>query len=285
MKNLKKFIRHNIFYLLLFSLALVGCSTGGAEPEVAEPLPTDIPPTEEPAPASTAVSGLGEKTAQSVELTVDGGSETQNYWLYLPENYTEQESWPLIIYLHSVNGQGDDITLVKDGFTNEIGTRLLQLPAIVVAPQTPADTIWEDRIPILVAFLTAVEKEYAVDSDRIYLTGYDIGGNGTLAWGLHNPERFAAVVPVAFGSYVTDSPSVPDDICNLENTPVWAIAGRADTVAASAYSKVMIEGLEACGGELARITVYDDANHVTIATRPYSSYSDLYAWLWEQSLQ
>jgi pimeloyl-ACP methyl ester carboxylesterase len=48
--------------------------------------------------------------------------------------------------------------------------------------------------------LTAwIEAQYAIDPQRIYLTGFSLGGFGTWALGLSSPDRFAALVPVAGG--------------------------------------------------------------------------------------
>lgn len=41
-----------------------------------------------------------------------------------------------------------------------------------------------------------VRRAYPVDADRIYLTGYSMGGEGTWSIGLRHPGLFAALVPV-----------------------------------------------------------------------------------------
>jgi poly(3-hydroxybutyrate) depolymerase len=65
---------------------------------------------------------------------------------------------------------------------------------------------WEDwgRLDALEA-LAFVQREYATDPDRVYLTGHSMGGHGTWQLGVLYPEKFAAVAPSAgwlsFDSY------------------------------------------------------------------------------------
>jgi pimeloyl-ACP methyl ester carboxylesterase len=44
--------------------------------------------------------------------------------------------------------------------------------------------------------ITDLRRAYPVDPDRIYLTGYSMGGEGTWSIGLRHPSLFAALVPV-----------------------------------------------------------------------------------------
>lgn len=260
---------------ILFLLAGCVASSTTLNPATETPAPT-------PAATATAVVGIGAQTVQSFELTVDGKTETHDVLLYLPKDYTMQDRWPLIVYLHGANSRGDDIyQLLGDSFPKKLGTSL-HIPAIVVAPQAPRGTIWDGQIEVLEALLTAVEARYQVDSEKIVLTGFSMGGFGTWAWGLEAPERFAALVPVAGGSLQYGAS--PPQLCDLKDTPVWAFASTADTVVPASRTEPLIEGLVACGAEQAQITVYDDASHNLAGTRPYLKDSPLYPWLWQEIL-
>ena len=52
-------------------------------------------------------------------------------------------------------------------------------PFIVVSPQRPQGEIWTDT-DTLINFLDEVMNKYAVDRERVYLTGHSMGGRG--AW-------------------------------------------------------------------------------------------------------
>lgn len=271
-----------LFVISVFGLLiLISCANVTQQPTPTSVPPTDIPPTETPVITATPHPGLDEVTGQVIDLTVAGETESHDYLLYLPENYAAQEEWPLIIYLHGAGSRGDDISMVnRESFMNSLGT-LVDLPAIVVAPQTPTGQNWNTRIPVLEEFLTAVTQQYPIDSNRIYLTGFSMGGFGSWAWGLENPDLFAAIAPMA-GGYFTSN--VPHNICDLKDTPIWAFASSADTVVPGAKTTVLTDALEDCGSESVKLTLYDDASHGEAGAWPYYNESGLYDWFWEQSL-
>jgi len=40
---------------------------------------------------------------------------------------------------------------------------------------------------------------YRVDVERVYVTGFSMGGYGTWDLGIHSPGRFASLVPICEG--------------------------------------------------------------------------------------
>ena len=56
-----------------------------------------------------------------------------------------------------------------------------------------------DKGEMINALIDAIETQYAIDPQRVYLTGFSLGGFGTWALGLNSSDRFAALVPVAGG--------------------------------------------------------------------------------------
>jgi predicted peptidase len=265
-------------------ILLAGCSM--AEPTRASTLTPSVesPATETPIETSTpqitptVVQGIGIQSVSSVELAVGDLTESHDYLVYLPENYLEQESWPLIIYLHGAGARGDNIYQVQgDPFHRGLGLSR-HLPAIVISPQSPRNTHWAERLPILNAFLDEIIETYPIDTNRIYLTGFSMGGLGSWSWGMANPERFAAIAPTGGFAYGYT------DICNLKNTNVWAFASKGDEVVSAASTTILTEALEECGSQKVNLTIYEDANHLLTGTWPYLQNDDLFEWLWEQSL-
>ena len=56
---------------------------------------------------------LADDQAQKpAKLTVQVPIEI-NYLLYLPKDYANQESWPLLVFLHGSGERGDNLDLVK----------------------------------------------------------------------------------------------------------------------------------------------------------------------------
>ena len=73
--------------------------------------------------------------------------------------------------------------------------------------------------------LDEITANYAVDTNRIYLTGLSMGGYGTWDLGLTHPERFAAIVPVCGGGEVITVMLSAEKRAGAEDLGVWAFHG------------------------------------------------------------
>ena len=198
------------------------------------------------------------------------------YLLGLPDGYgaEPERTWPLILFLHGAGERGDDLTLLRKHGLAKVLEERQDLPLICVSPQCPADNWWSDHIDALDALLNEMTSAYAVDLDRIYLTGLSMGGYGAWHLAVTYPGRFAAVVPICGGGPWPYG--FPERVCVLKDTPVWAFHGAKDDVVPLRESEVLVQALKGCGGEV-RFTVYPDAAHDSW-TQTYDD-PELYAWL------
>lgn len=181
------------------------------------------------------------------------GSTTLPYRLFIPKNYSPMQSYPLVLCLHGAGERGVD---------NESHIRLHRLatswadtinqskwPCFVVAPQCPANNQWVDTdwslgnynsdvVPISNEMLTVVnlldnlENEFAIDTNRLYVTGLSMGGYGTWDLIVRYPNRFAAAIPM---SGAGDSSKV--SIFN--HVPVWNFHGAIDNTVNVKFSRNM----------------------------------------------
>jgi predicted peptidase len=207
-----------------------------------------------------------------------------NYLLYLPGDYGRdpQDRWPLIIFLHGASERGDDPQVITRYSIPAFLTNTLAFPLMVLSPQSPPDSWWSNETDVLDALLNYIQTTYAVDPNRIYLTGQSMGGFGTWAMALKYPRRFAAIVPVASGWDVT-AEFVPANICDLRDVPVWVFHGAQDVSVLPDQALAMVQALQDCQGNV-RLTLYPDADHLDSSNRAYAD-PDLYDWLLEQSLK
>jgi predicted peptidase len=197
-----------------------------------------------------------------------------DYLLFLPANYGVDpgKEWPLILFLHGRGETGTDLRRLKaHGIPKKVEEQP-GLPFIAVSPQCPYEFCWFYELPTLFALLEDVVATYAVDAQRVYLTGLSMGGFGAWALGSRYPERFAAVVPVCGGGD-------PAMVCSLKDVPVWAFHGALDEVVSPDQSRHMVDALKACGGNV-RLTLYPDLAHDSW-TRTYDDPA-LYEWLLQQ---
>jgi predicted peptidase len=195
---------------------------------------------------------------------------TMKYLLYLPKEYEQKPSWPLMLFLHGAGERGNDLNVVKKHGPPKLIDQGKQFPFIVVSPQCPTGKWWEPFD--LTALLDEIVEKYKVDQDRIYVTGLSMGGFGTWALASHSPSRFAALVPICGGGE-------PRRVRALANIPIWVFHGAKDTAVPLEMSEKMVEALKKVGGT-PKFTVYPDAGHDSW-TESYAN-PELYKWLLEQ---
>ena len=213
---------------------------------------------------------LADDQAQKpAKLTVQVPIEI-NYLLYLPKDYANQESWPLLVFLHGSGERGDNLDLVKKHGPPKLIAEGKDFPFIVASPPCPKGKSWE---PVeLIALLDELGSKYKVDADRVYITGLSMGGFGTWRLAAVAPERLAAIVPICGGgeSFTTRS---------FASLPVWAFHGAKDGAVPLERSQVMIDALKKNGGN-PKFTIYPDAEHDSW-TETYAN-PELYEWLLAQ---
>lgn len=196
------------------------------------------------------------------------------YYTQYPKGYFESSKyWPLIIILH---GSGERTISFEElqhhayfqscyDFTAEL------YPALLVVPQCPENEHWEpEKIEELVLQLLADEK---VDSQRISLCGFSMGGYGCWHTAARYPERYSAIAPICGGGNVEDAEL-------LRQTSVWAFHGALDTVVSVAESYRMIDALNAVGAE-PLLTIYENGEH-NVWEETFASPA-LYAWLLQEA--
>ena len=132
---------------------------------------------------------------------------------------------------------------------------------------------WTREIEPLTQLIQQVLHERPIDRDRIYLTGYSMGGYGAWALAIDDPNQFAAVVPIAGGGD-------PEQVGAISQNAVWALHGKRDRAVPITESEEMIEALRAAGGR-PRFTSYPDAGHA-IESRAYRLESGVIEWMFAQ---
>jgi len=111
-----------------------------------------------------------------------------DYLLYLPKDYNKSEKkWPLILYLHGNMGRGNDLRKIAWYPVPKMLSQNDSIPFIVVSPQCPLTDTWTD-VDLLISLLDDVISKYSVDTSRVYLTGYSMGGSGVWYLAYKYPE-------------------------------------------------------------------------------------------------
>lgn len=212
----------------------------------------------------------------------DSKTERVRYWLYLPHDYAEQAlrgGAPLFLFLHGAGERGDaaiegDINKVKvHGPPKLLDDAAFQKrwPCVMVAPQCQNGFGWSPAQ--LHLLLDAMEKEFVIDKNRVYVSGISMGGFGSWMCLQHAPERFAAAAPICGGAK-------PEWGESLVNVSIWTFHGDADFVVPIGGTQKIVDAIRAAGGRRVVFTNYHGVGH-DAWTQTYNNQL-FYDWLWSQ---
>ena len=186
------------------------------------------------------------------------------YWLYLPENYTEDKKWPMIMYLQGGDAAASSYpNTVKDG--GPVYYLLNQQKAILpdsfiivnphMKPGTMEDRQWYKNTEALIQIIDQTILQNNADPDRIYLTGLSRGGHGSWGVAKRHPEKFAAIVPIA-GAITCNS-----NCEKMEDLAIWIAHNDKDPVVDYEYPQKAVNYFETeLGRPFDRIAGVNDRN-------------------------
>ena len=144
----------------------------------------------------------------------------RRYTIAFPDKYPGDEPLPLILALHFA-GHGTPYygrTILE----YLVEPALRDLGAVIVAPDCTAKSWSEPQSETdVLSILDFAVNSYKVDTKRILVTGYSMGGNGAWYLAARNPERFSAAVVM--------SGWPPAEIGQVDwQVPVYVIHSRSD---------------------------------------------------------
>jgi predicted esterase len=193
------------------------------------------------------------------------------FLLYLPKGFSQHRAvkYPLLIFLHGSGESGIDIDNVKKHGPPQFLDDRSDFPFIVASPQAryPPRGFDPEEMAVL---LNQLLQRLPIDKDRVYLTGFSMGGYGTYLWASVHPETFAAIAPVSGAAR-------PEVACSLRSVPIWAFHGAKDETVKVENDEAGVNEIKACGGDI-KFTVYPDVGHSS--DRAYAD-PQLYQWLLE----
>jgi predicted peptidase len=226
-------------------------------------------------PTQAAEPAPGKQVEQQLNTREQGSIP---YLLYLPTNYDARtQKWPLMLFLHGRGESYGPLSIVKRWGPPRFIDHGDNYPFIIISPQCPGDASWPQpkEQALLLALLDHIEKDYRVDTNRVYLTGLSMGGFGSWRLAADHPERFAAVVPISGGGNVEDAD-------RLKDLPIWVWHGTADPTVPFRRSEEMVEAIKKAGGTQIRFTTLEHIGH-NCWEAAYASPA-LYQWMLKQTL-
>lgn len=228
---------------------------------------------------------------------MDGYGYSLPYRLFVPKEYDSTISYPLLLVLHGVGAEGNDNVRQVGGdvafFCTDLQAQIE--PAFILAPQLPTGTKWvpipknppylnysqqkipeSDGLKLAKLLLQNILKEYSVDVNRLYVTGFSAGAAGV--WDIISRDDiriFAAAIAVsgAFDPYSAE---------HIAKMPLWMFHGADDPLSPPSNMLDAVEQLKKHGSHV-QYKVFEGAGHGGTLSLAYKE-PGLFEWLFRQKL-
>jgi phospholipase/carboxylesterase len=189
--------------------------------------------------------------------------------MYVPEYYTAERTWPLVVALHGGSGNGRNFLWSWLRDARSFG-------AILVAPTATGSTwalMGEDNdTPNLLRILDSVRSRWNIDPTRLLLTGMSDGGTFCYVTGLESGSPFTHLAPVA----ATFHPLMAEmaDAERLRGLRIFLVHGRLDWMFPVQTAR-QTRGILSAAGASVTYREIDDLSH----SYPREINSELLTWL------
>jgi len=189
--------------------------------------------------------------------------------LYVPEYYTPERAWPLVVALHGGSGNGRNFLWSWLRDARSFG-------AILIAPTATGRT-WalmgnDSDTPNLNRILEIVRDRFNIDAARMLLTGMSDGGTFCYVTGLESTSPFTHLAPIA----ATFHPLMAQlaDGMRMRGLPIFLTHGKLDWMFPVEVARHTRDALSAAGADVIYREI-DDLSH----TYPREINAELLQWL------
>lgn len=206
---------------------------------------------------------------------LSGSGKKILFWLYLPQTYDNEQSWPLILSLHGYVGNQPNLNIVREQTPPEYLGAEVELPFIVVSPQaTEGPQNWSQYFEPLDELIMYLSESLSIDSEAQFLTGLSMGTSAVWEWAMASPERFAGIAVVA-GTASMDA--LTEEVCQLRDLPVWIAHSEIDELPIASH-RAAADFLEGCGSTSVHFKVFSDLEHMETIESTFAG-PELYDWM------
>ena len=163
--------------------------------------------------------------------SVNVGSVNRQYLVYLPDNFDPSENMPVMFHFHGGDGSPESAMKYELDFRQLADTQRF----IAVYPAALLDntncTCWNnegkysngiDELGFAVAMTDAIVNEFNADENRLYASGFSLGGSLMWDYACYLSDRFAGIGVIAANMWQwtendCNSP-LPIGICHILGT-------------------------------------------------------------------
>ncbi len=173
----------------------------------------------------------------------------------------------VMVVLHGLGGDADQLKYAWKNFAESQGL-IVSAPSAQAEPEGAKNEdapmgSWAKSLPhwwsyregnFVFTALSLLKKRYAIDENRVFLSGYSMGGFGTWNLGLRYPDRFAAIVPFAGGVSRREYLQKSDDLLrplvgNASALPIYFVHGDKDMTVPVGFARRTRDQLKEFGSD------------------------------------
>ncbi len=138
---------------------------------------------------------------QQIEKTIHHDNIERQYLLYLPANFDESAPVPLVVALHGLTNNGN-ILFESSQFSIIADTANFILAFPTALTNGLGQTAWENGLIVgsgaddtgfLRLMIEEISSDYNIDDDRVYMTGFSMGGFMSNRMACEFSEEIAAI--------------------------------------------------------------------------------------------
>ena len=191
------------------------------------------------------------------------------YRLLVPVPMQPGRRYPLVVQFHGSGGIGTDNERQVENVAKAWALPMVRTrhPAFVLVPQfSERSANYDDphrphaaqpgpQLDAALALINMIAVSQPVDHDRIYATGFSMGGSTTWLSVLARPGLFAAAMPMSAIAPPRNRAS------ELKQMPLLVLHGDADTENPIDSDRDMVEAIGAMGGHRVHMRVYSGLPH------------------------
>jgi len=182
--------------------------TPGGEADRAPPANENAPKTNEPFP---------------VKLE----NPASEYYLYVPDGYAHNKSWPLLVVLHGASGSAKNFIGAWTNNASKYGY-------IVLAVKSIKDQWSKNDGTLILSAIDDVKKQYLINSDLVFMAGFSSGAFMASEFGMENYKLFR-IIGAFGGATFTSPPKAAKD-----KISIFIICGALDRNLASAKQSLVV---------------------------------------------
>jgi predicted peptidase len=160
--------------------------------------------------------------------------KTLKYNLFIPKNYDQRKSYPLILFMHDLGETSTEDTTAT--LVQGLGAVVWASPSdqakhesFVLAPKYSTQVVNDnseatDDLDTTVNLVNLLTSQYSIDQNRLYTTGQSMGAMMTIAMDIKYPDLFAA-------SFIVAGQWDPTKVKPLAKDNLWIVVSQGDTKA------------------------------------------------------